>query len=223
MQSIGRATAKILARIDGDFAVLGAAERDSGHDVRRFGEETLFAALREHNTEAISGAGVERIVTADPHAFNALRHDYTGLPPVEHISQTISRAVRSGALQLRRLTNHRKYAYHDPCYLGRHNGVYDAPRDVLDSIPGLRRVEMARSRDRSFCCGGGGLALFFEPEEEQRPAVLRVRMAAEEGADTIVTACPFCMANIEDAIKVAGLEGKMTAVDLTELVEQQLE
>ena len=106
------------------------------------------------------------------------------------------------------------YAYHDPCYLGRHNQVYDDPRDVLDSIPGLKRVEMQRSRDRSFCCGGGGLMLFYEPKEEQRMGVVRVRMAADAGANVIVTACPFCMVNIEDAIKVAGMEGKMSVVDL---------
>ena len=115
------------------------------------------------------------------------------------------------------------YTYHDPCYLGRHNGIYEEPREVLDAIPGMRRVEMTRSRDRSFCCGGGGLALFYEARENERMGVLRVRMAAEAGANTIVTACPFCMANIEDAIKVAGLEGQMTAIDLAELVDRQME
>ena len=114
------------------------------------------------------------------------------------------------------------YTYHDPCYLGRHNQVYEDPRAVLDAIPGLKRVEMNRSRDRSFCCGGGGLMLFYEPKEDQRMGVVRVRMAAEAGANVMVTACPFCMVNIEDAIKVAGLEGKMTAIDLTELVDQQM-
>ena len=114
------------------------------------------------------------------------------------------------------------YTYHDPCYLGRHNQIYDDPRDVLDAIPGLKRVEMKRSRDRSFCCGGGGLMLFYEPREEQRMGVKRVQLAAEAGANVIVTACPFCMVNIEDAIKVAGLEGKMTAIDLAELVEKQI-
>ena len=93
---------------------------------------------------------------------------------------------------------------------------------MLDAIPGLKRVEMSRSRDRSFCCGGGGLMLFYEPKEDQRMGVNRVHMAAEAGANVIVTACPFCMVNIEDAIKVAGLEGKMTAIDLTELVDQQM-
>jgi len=93
---------------------------------------------------------------------------------------------------------------------------------VLDAIPGLKRVEMTRSRDRALCCGGGGLMLFYEPKEDQRIGVLRARMAAEAGANVIVTACPFCMVNMEDAIKVAGLEGKLTAIDLTELVDQQI-
>jgi Fe-S oxidoreductase len=215
IQAIGRATARILGQIGEDFGILGAAEKDSGHEVRRFGEEMLFMALRDHNTEAIKAAGVSRIVTADPHAYNALRHDYRDVPPVKHISEVLARAN----LRFKRVENQSNvYAYHDPCYLGRHNGVYDAPRQVLDAIPGLKRVEMSRCRDRSFCCGGGGLALFYEPKEDERMGVKRVRMAAEAGANVIVTACPFCMVNMEDAIKVAGLEEKMTAVDLTELV-----
>jgi Fe-S oxidoreductase len=222
MQSIGRATAKILQHIGADFGILGAAEKDSGHDVRRFGEETLFMALRDQNVEAIKKSGVLRIVTADPHAYNALKHDYKDVPPVEHISQVIAREVRAGSIRFNAIDDGLVYTYHDPCYLGRHNQVYDDPRDVLDAIPGLRRVEMKRCRDRSSCCGGGGLMLFYEPKEEERVGVMRVRMAAEAGASVIVTACPFCMVNIEDAIKVAGLEGKMTAIDLAELVDQQI-
>jgi len=222
MQSIARATARILHHAGENFGILGAAERDSGHEVRRFGEETLFMALRDHNTDAIKATGVQRIVTNDPHAFNALKHDYKDVPPVEHISQVIARAVRSGKLALKQVENGQNtYTYHDPCYLGRHNGVYDDPREVLDAIPGLKRVEMSRSRDRSFCCGGGGLMLFYEPKEDQRMGQVRVKMASEAGANVIVTACPFCLVNIEDGIKVAGLEGKMTAIDLAELVDQQ--
>ena len=222
MQAIGRATARILQQAGENFGILGAAEKDSGHEVRRFGEEMLFIALRDHNIEAINKSGVQRIVTADPHAFNALKHDYTGIPPVEHVSQVIARAVRGGKIKFGPANHGCVYTYHDPCYLGRHNGVYDEPRGVLDAIPGLKRVEMKRSRDRSFCCGGGGLMLFYEPKEEERMGVKRVRMAAEAGANVIVTACPFCMANIEDAIKVAGLEGEMSAIDLAELVDQQI-
>jgi Fe-S oxidoreductase len=223
MQSIGRATAKILDHIGENFGILGAAEKDSGHEVRRFGEELLFTALRDHNVDAIKASGVKRIVTADPHAFNALKHDYKDVPEVEHISQVIAREVKSGKIKFNPVDNGDKvYTYHDPCYLGRHNQVYDDPREVLDAIPGLKRVEMTRCKDRSFCCGGGGLMLFYEPKEEQRMGVKRVQMAAEAGANVIVTACPFCMVNLEDAIKVAGLEGKMTAIDLAELVDQEM-
>lgn len=222
MQSIARSTVRVLQRIGRDVCILGAKERDSGHDVRRFGEETLFQSLRAHNTEAIRSLRATRIVTADPHAFHALKHDYRDLPPVEHLSQAIGAAVADGRLRLNAAPEG-TYTYQDPCYLGRHNGVYDAPRKVLDSIPGLRRVEMKRTRDRSFCCGGSGLALFYEAKEEERMGVRRVRMAAEAGASVIVTACPFCMANIEDAIKVAGFEGQMSAIDLAELVDRATE
>jgi Fe-S oxidoreductase len=223
MQSIGRSTARVLTNAGVNFGILGPAEKDTGHEVRRFGEETLFQALREQNTEAIKESGVTSIVTADPHAYNALRHDYEGIAPVEHVSQVIARKVNQGSIQFNPVANASDvYTYHDPCYLGRHNQVYDDPRTVLDAIPGLKRVEMERSRDRSFCCGGGGLMLFYEPKEDQRMGVLRAKMAAEAGANVIVTACPFCMVNMEDAIKVAGLEGKMTAIDLVELVDRQM-
>jgi Fe-S oxidoreductase len=222
MQSIARATAKILDYVGEDFGILGPMEKDSGHEARRFGEEMLFMALRDHNTEVIKSSGIKRIVTADPHAYNALKHDYTDVPEVEHISQVIAREVNSGKITFNAVNGDKVYAFHDPCYLGRHNGVYEDPREVLDAIPGLKRVEMQRSRDRSFCCGGGGLMLFYEPKEEERIGVKRVKMAAEAGANVIVTACPFCMTNLEDAIKVAGLEGKMSAIDLAELAEQQM-
>jgi Fe-S oxidoreductase len=224
MQKIAQATAVILDTAGANFGILGSMEKDSGHEARRFGEEMLFQTLRDENREAIAESGVKQIVTADPHAYNALIHDYGDLPPVKHISRVILDAVRAGRIQLHGNDGDGKvYTYHDPCYLGRHNQLYDEPRAVLDAIPGLNRVEMARCRDRSFCCGGGGLMLFYEPEEEERMGVMRVRMAAEAGASVIVTACPFCLVNIEDAIKVAGLEGQMEAIDLSELVVSRME
>ena len=214
VQGIGRATAKILGAAGADFGILGKDEKDSGNEVRRFGEEMLFLTLKEENTEAILASGAEQIVTADPHALNALKNDYEGLPPVLHISQFIAKEVKTGRLQFKEIPEEdgaekKVYTYHDPCYLGRHNGIYDVPRDVLDAIPNLKRVEMEKYRDRSFCCGGGGLMLFYEPIEETRMGSLRVKMAEEAGANVIVTACPFCMINIADAIKTSGLEGKM--------------
>ncbi|MFZ1199878.1 MAG: (Fe-S)-binding protein, partial [Desulfobacterales bacterium] len=225
MQEIARATARLLTAAGIDFGILGKDEKDSGHEARRFGEEMLFQDLKAHNTDMIQNSGAARIVTSDPHAFNALKKDYREMPPVEHIVQVLSRKIGAGALKLRPLVNgHKTYTYHDPCYLGRHNGLYEEPRAILDAVPGLRRVDMQRSRDRSFCCGGGGLMLFYEPEqEEQRMGVLRVQMAREAGADVIVTACPFCLVNMEDAIKVAGLEGQMEAVDLCELISRQVQ
>jgi len=223
IQKLGRAAARVLTAAGADFGILGKGEKDSGHEVRRFGEEMLFQELRDHNTEMIAESGAKKIVTADPHAYNAFKKDYNGLPPVEHISQVIAQALDSDKIRLKSIENpDAVYTYHDPCYLGRHNGLYDIPRDVLDQIPGIKRVEMDKCRDRSFCCGGGGLYLFYEPIEDKRMGQLRVRMAKEAGADVIVTACPFCMVNIEDAIKTSGLEGEMTVVDLVELVDQHL-
>ncbi len=225
MQKIAQATARILTKGGADFAVIGKDEKDSGHDVRRFGEEMLFQTLKEQNTAAIEASGARSIVVNDPHALNALRNDYTGVPPVQHVSEWIAERIENGALKLAPLAGDSKtYTYHDPCYLGRHNDTYDAPRTAIDSIPGLKRVEMkGNCRDRSFCCGGGGLMLFYEADEQQRMGVVRVQQAREAGANVIVTACPYCLTNIEDAIKVAGLESQMEVVDLVELVDGQLQ
>lgn len=218
---ITQSAARLLNSAGIDFGVLGKLEKDSGHEARRFGEEMLFQNLKNENTEAILASGAKRIVTTDPHAYNALKKDYKGLPPVFHISELIAEAVRSGKVRLNGNGDAGKvYTYHDPCYLGRHNNLYDIPRDVLDAIPGMNRVEMEKSRDRSFCCGGGGLMLFYEPVEEQRMGQLRVEMAKAAGANVIVTACPFCMVNMEDAIKTSGLEGQMEAIDLVELIDR---
>ncbi len=223
MVEIARSTSKLLDRAGLDFGVLGKKEKDSGNEVRRFGEEMLFQALREENSAAILESGAKEIVTTDPHAYNCLKNEYNDLPPVSHISQTLLAQIKNNKLKLKPVEDSNKiYTYHDPCYLGRHNNLYDAPREVLDSIQGLNRVEMDKCRDRAFCCGGGGLMLFYEPEEEQRMGVIRAEMAKEAGANVIVTACPFCLVNMEDAIKVAGLEGEMEAIDLAELVEQHL-
>ena len=179
--------------------------------------------LRDMNIEAILDSGAELIVTSDPHAFNCLKKDYTEIPPVEHITQFILRNIKEGRIRLREIEEKDLvFTYHDPCYLGRHNLLYDVPREVLDSIPNLKRIEMERCRDRSFCCGGGGLMLFYEPIEDRRMGQVRAEMAYKAGANIIITACPFCLVNIEDGIKTSGLEGKVRVMDITELIVQQL-
>ncbi len=219
LQEIAKATTQILHSIGTDFGILGKSEKDSGHEVRRFGEEMLFQTLKDENTEAILNSNVKNIITADPHAYNALKKDYSNLPPIEHISQFIFRNLQVGNIYFEPLEDQNLiFTYHDPCYLGRHNQIYDPPRVVLDAIPGLKRVEMSRSGDRSFCCGGGGLMLFYEPIEDRRMGQSRAEMAAEAGANVIITCCPFCLINLEDGIKTSGLEDKVEVMDLTELV-----
>ncbi len=223
VQPIARHTAMILAGAGIDFGILGKLEKDSGNEVLRFGEEMLYQELREQNIEQIQQTGVKRIVTADPHAYNALKNDYKGLPRVEHISQVAAHGIETGRLTLESCKYPDKtFAYHDPCYLGRHNALYEAPRKAMDAVSGLTRVELQKSRDRSFCCGGGGLMLYYEPDEETRMGVLRVNMAVEAGADVMVTACPFCFINIQDAIKVAGIEDRMEVMDFTQLIAAHL-
>lgn len=223
MQKIAEATSKLLNMTECDFGVLGCIEKDSGNDVRRIGEEMLFQELKSLNTETIVRINPKNIVVADPHAYNTLKNEYNLIPHVEHISQWIDRHIKSGLIEVLPLTDSsKKYTYHDPCYLGRHNSIYDAPRSVLDSVPGLIRIEMDRHKSRSFCCGGGGLMQFYEPTENVRISQLRIEMAKSIGADIIVTACPYCLVNLEDAIKISGMEDKLEVIDISELVVGQI-
>lgn len=223
IQEISRAMANVLQAARLDAGILGEDEVDSGHEVRRIGEEGLFEELRDQNLEAMGTREFSRVVTTDPHAFNALKHDGYDLElPVLHHSQLMAELLDQGKLDLKPIGDERTYTFHDPCYLGRHNGEYDAPRRVLGAIPGLATVEMTRSRNRSFCCGGGLLSLYHEGEAESRMGEKRLAMAADAGAQVVVTACPFCMINLEDAVKTIGKEGEMEIIDLAELVSRSV-
>ena len=222
VQQTAIAFGNILAQAGVETGTLGKDEVDSGHEARRFGEEGLYLALREQNMEAFEERSFRRIVTSDPHALNSLRHDYELKQPVIHHSQLLAELLQEGKLPLQDLKDQRKYTFHDPCYLGRHNGEYDAPRTVLNAIPGIQTVEMDRSRNRSFCCGGGSLNLFQETECEQRMGEQRLEMVVEAGAQVVVTACPFCLVNLEDAAKTLGRENEIEMVDLAELVQRSL-
>ncbi|OPX35480.1 MAG: hypothetical protein B1H11_09075 [Desulfobacteraceae bacterium 4484_190.1] len=202
-----------------DFGILGPLEKDSGHQVRRMGEEGLFQFLVEENMKAFNSIWFKKVITTDPHAFNTLKKDYPASFDIYHYSQFFLELVQNGKLRpARGVERSDVYTYHDPCYLGRHNGIYDEPRALLHSIPGLNLVEMERSRDRSFCCGGGDIALWHEIEQEEvRMAEKRIEMAREVGANVIVTACPFCLIHFEDAIKTGGFEDEIKVIDLMEL------
>jgi Fe-S oxidoreductase len=219
IQQIAMAVVKGLHTAGVSFGILGPSESDSGHQVRRLGEEGLFQFLVEQNMEAFKTIRFKEIVTTDPHAFNTLKKDYPGTLTVKHYTEFFLSLFESGRLKpSKSLDNGDVYTYHDPCYLGRHNGIYDAPRKILASIPGIKTVEMERTRDRSFCCGGGDINLWYDIEqEEMRMGERRVAMAHEAEATVIVTACPFCLLNFDDAIKTSGLEGQMRVVDLMEL------
>jgi len=219
IQQVAMAIVRGLDKAGVTFGILGPGESDSAHQVRRLGEEGLFQFLVEENTEAFKTCSFKQIVTTDPHAFNTLKNDYPGNWVVKHYTEFFLPLIESGRLKpMKSLDNGGIYTYHDPCYLGRHNGIYEAPRKILASIPGIRMVEMERNRDRSFCCGGGDVNLWYDIEqEEMRMGEKRVTMAHEAGASVIVTACPFCLLNFDDAIKTSGLEGEMKVVDLMEL------
>jgi len=220
VQAIAQAIIKGLHQSKINFGILGPKEKDSGHQVRRIGEEGLFQMLVEENTETLQNYRFHHLVTTDPHAFNTFKKDYPGDLPVSHYSQFFWPLIETGRLKLTKpLDSDGVYTYHDPCYLGRHNNLYDPPRQILRHLPGIHFVEMKRCKDRSFCCGGGDINLWHEIEgEEIRMAGKRIQMAREVGANIMVTACPFCLLNFEDAIKTAGLENELKVVDLMELV-----
>ncbi|MBK5099875.1 MAG: (Fe-S)-binding protein, partial [Desulfobacteraceae bacterium] len=220
VQAIASAIVKGLHLAGVDFGILGPLEKDSGHQVRRMGEEGLFQFLVEENMETLKSISFKKIITTDPHTFNTLQKDYPASFEVYHYAQFFLSLIESGKLKpVNSLDGENIYTYHDPCYLGRHNNIYDAPRNILRSLPGLNLVEMKKARDRSFCCGGGDIILWHEIEQEEiRMAEKRIQMAREVGANTIVTGCPFCLIHFEDAIKTGGLESEMKAIDLMELL-----
>ena len=219
-----RAAAHIFRRAGIDFGILYDAEFNSGNDVRLRGEDHLFATLRERNRAVFSRAHFEEIVTTDPHSFHVLRNEYSpanGSSPVLHHTQLFRRLLASGDLLVRRRLN-LKVTYHDPCYLGRYNAIFEAPRRVMAAI-GLKLIEMPQNRVYSYCCGAGGCRIWMQnpPVIRERPAVTRVREAAMlDGVRTLVVVCPKDLVMFQDAIRITGLEDRLEVKELAELVDQ---
>jgi Fe-S oxidoreductase len=226
-EDVTRKTARIFAQAGLDFGLLYEAERNAGNDVRRVGEEGLFEMLRDKNLQAFAKAQYRAIVTTDPHTFNTLKNEYPwngNRVPVKHYTEVLDELLQAGRLTLKKKLTGR-VTYHDPCYIGRYNGIYDPPRRVLRSL-GLEIVEMPRTRDRSHCCGAGGGRIWMEDKEKiaERPAENRIREAAALGdVPTFVVACPKDIAMFRDAIKTTGTEGQIAVKDIAELVADAME
>jgi Fe-S oxidoreductase len=208
-----------------DFTVLGNEQKCCGDMALRLGERELFKELAEANLSLFEKYKIENLITLSPHDYNTLKNDeiYRGAKiNVRHYIHVIVEEIDGGKLKPSRRID-KKATYHDPCFLGRYNKIYEEPRKVLESIPGITLVEMPRNRRYSFCCGGGsGRALIEDAPYERRPVTERVKEALEVGAEIIVTACPLCYINFKDAIKVLGLENKILVKDLMELVLEAL-
>lgn len=208
--------ARILNDIGVSYAVLGRDEGCCGNDVRRVGEEGLFQVLKEENITQFEKYGVKKIIATSPHCYNTLKNEYEGYE-VKFILEKIYEAIKSGKLKLKKEIK-KKVTFHDPCYLGRYNGMYELPREILKSIPGIELVEMPRNRNKSFCCGAGGGNLVREYPGEFRPNNIRAKEAAETGAEILAVACPFCMIMLEDGVKTEKLEEKIKVLDIIELI-----
>ena len=212
-----------------NFGILGNKESCCGDIAKRVGEDGLLEEVITKNYERFEQLGVKKIVTTCPHGLKMFRDEYPvykekleieaeGELEVQHYTELLARAIKEGKLKFSRPLT-KRVTYHDPCYLGRHCGIFDPPRQIIQAIPGINFVEMKRNRRDSFCCGGGGGRLWMEEfDAREKISEIRVRDAAEVEAQILITACPFCMSMLEDAVKTAGAEKTMEVKDLLELV-----
>jgi Fe-S oxidoreductase/nitrate reductase gamma subunit len=226
-QRVTQSLARILHRAGVDFGILYDGERNAGCDVRRAGEEGLYTSLAEENVAAISQCSFDRVFSADPHSFHTLKNEYAdfgGSWTVQHHSELLLELIESGRLKPRKGLGFR-VTYHDPCHLGRYNGVYDPPRKVLEAI-GAELVDMPRCRDNSFCCGAGGGRIWMKELRKEgvpRPSEMRIDEAlALGGIDYFVVSCPKDVTMYEDAVKTSGHQGELEVRELSELVLESL-
>jgi len=223
VQEVTRAAARVFERAGLDFGILYEAEQNAGNDIRRLGEEGLFEMLRDKNLAALESAQFRTIVTTDPHTYFVLKSEYGLDGKVKHYTEVIDDLISSGSLPVSP-NGGGAVTYHDPCYLGRYGGVYDAPRRVLERL-GLDLVEMPRNRSSAYCCGAGGGRIWMEDTASggERPAESRVREAAGlQGVGTMVVACPKDFVMFRDALKTTELEGTLGIRDIVELVEDAM-
>jgi Fe-S oxidoreductase len=217
VQNVAKSLVKCFETAKLNFGVLGEEENCCGSEVYGMGEKGLFEFLVEENMKVFDKYGVKQLVTSCPHGFHAFKNKYnqTSFEPLHH-TQLLARLIEKGKLTPSLEVN-KKVIYHDPCYLGKQNNVYEEPRKVIESIKGVKLLEFDRSRSRSLCCEGGGGRMWVDIPGP-RLAEIRVKEAVEAEADILAVACPFCMLTMEDAVKTTGNEGKIQVMDVAELL-----
>jgi Fe-S oxidoreductase len=224
LKKVARATAGILQRAGIAYGILGTQESCCGESIRKTGNEDLFRRLAKENIKTFVDHGVKRILVSSPHCYHTFKNEYPEFMvhfEVVHIVQLLDELIQEGRLALSGAFA-RRVAYHDPCYLGRHNGVYDEPRRVLQGVAGLEWVELSESRKTSLCCGGGGGRIWMDTVKGERFSDLRVVQAVEAGAQVLATACPYCIANFEDSRLSLEDESALEIRDITEIVHEAL-
>jgi Fe-S oxidoreductase len=223
LRSVAQATARLLKAGGAAFGILGTRESCCGEAIRRIGAESVFEEVRQANTEAFTEAGVTKVIVSSPHCYSAFKNDYPGLGPkseVIHMTQLLAGWIEEGRIKPATPVD-KKVVYHDPCVLGRQNGIYDEPRKVLGSIPGLELLEVEDfCRNLSVCCGAGSGGLWMEWEKSERIAEVRLNQLIGTGADVIAVACPYCLQMIEETAKSSGVETPV--MDITEILIQSL-
>jgi len=222
LKKVSQATATILNQAEIDYGVLGSKELCCGESVRKAGNEDLFKRLAKENIKTFIDNGVKKIVASSPHCYHTIKNEYSEFKvnfDILHTSQYLLELIKKGKLQFTK-EYPKKVTYHDPCYLGRHNGIYDEPREVLKKIPGLELVEMDESREESLCCGMGGGRIWMETAKDERFSDIRLQQAIGVGAEVLVTTCPYCISQFEDSRLTLKDSEALQIKDLTEVIQE---